>query len=335
MQTMILLEPTIFMVIFELFMTALVYPVSENIGPNMIDEPSRIIEVTQDSGFNCGSKYWGIRDFQNFHSSDNKNIFGKQADCTDSLGGSNIQFQKAKRNYIELTSRNKANDDFEISIQSTLQGTTPWGFSSKDDGGASLSNEMLPLPTDLDYQLEAEYIWLDDDISRPNKKNADVNINVDLWFADTNSPRTEDGQYRNIVGVDFNFAKLESDGNRWVHNNDTIEGSPYYEPFAKRNRDNGQTTYLFNTVLDTDGEQPGQWYAPSPTTYKKTIKQFIDDAFNYEYKTEGGEKVDKPIRSDYKLIEVEAVAEVTVGGDKEADATVTAGFSKVKLAYQK
>jgi hypothetical protein len=298
-----------------------------------INTSGELFEVTQDSGLNCGSKYWGIKDFQNRYQADRYNFSEHGGLPEDSCDRSSLN-EVGNETYVKLISENNSGDGYKIAFQAAIQGTTPWGFNSKNDGGALNYNDRFPLPADLDYQLEAEYMWLDDEISRPSEEgNVKANLNVDLWFADTKSPRTEDGHYKNIMIIDFSFASLENRDGHWRIRDSVVEGKPYFNPYTRINDNNGQTTYTYNTVLDTDGEQPGQWYAPSPTTYKKTIKQFIDDAFNYEYKTEGGEKVDKPIRSDYKLIDIEAGIEVWAADD-DSSGTIVILYSTVRLAYR-
>jgi hypothetical protein len=299
------------------------------------DMPINIAEVTRDSEFECGNKFWGIRDHRNFYQGA-QHIFAKSSDCRMNDSAPSMPNENGTTNYLKLVSQNKNNDDEDIAFEAGLQGTTPWGFNSKDDGGAALSNEMMPLPTDLDYQLEAEYMWLDNEISRPSEEgNVKANLNVDLWFADTKSPRTEDGQYKNIMIIDFSFANLENRDGHWRIRDSAVEGQSYFRPYAFLD-DNGQTRYTFNAVLDTDGKEPGKWYAPSPSTYTKTIKQFIDDAFNYEYETKDGEsqRVDNPVKSNYELIDIEAGAEVWTE-NKESSGTIVAGYSKVKLMYKK
>jgi hypothetical protein len=326
-------------VIITLFIVILSFLPSGILAIAQNNESDSSIEVTLDSEFECGNKYWGMKNHLN-PGGPNYN-FGKKEDCTDNLEEPPIPSGNGSLdNYVKITTTNDGSKDHSITFQSAIQGTDPWDINATSDGGAIDYNNKFPLAPDLDYQLEARYIWFDDEISRPEGGNVQANLHVDLWFADTKSPRTEDGQYKNIMGIDFGFAHLgniDSESSayspvteygHWQQRVSIEEGKSFFPPFARTH--NGQTLYLYNVVVDTDGKNPEQWYETQPIS----INKFIQDAFSYdEYETSDGEEQDKPIMSDYELIDIEAGVEIW--NELEGDAgTLTAGFSNVRLTYQ-
>ncbi len=125
-------------------------------------------------------------------------------------------------------------------------------------------NNEFPLSPDLDYKLELQYLWLNDNTSKPLKGDLQANILVNLWFVDTQSPHAANGLYKNALVIDLAFANLINKDGYWQQNSSLNEGGHYYQPYAANEISQEQSIYHYNTVLDTDGRNPNQWYAPSP-----------------------------------------------------------------------
>jgi hypothetical protein len=298
---------------------------------NSINEPKVQGNITHDPGFGCSNKYWGIKNYQNQNERDP--AFGKNNDCNDNPNEPSIPEESGIKNYIKVMAETEKTTQESIAWQAAIQGIDPWGYDSKNNGGALNNNDGFQLSPDLDYQLKVQYLWFDDNTSRPQNANDNLKASllVDLWFADTASPRITDGLYKNVLVIDLAFANLENDGGKWRQDSYLWEGVQYFRPYAEKNKDNGQTIYYYNIVLDIDGKNPMVWYAPS-SQYSKSIKEIINDAFSYSYKSLNNEKIDTPIKSDYKLVDVEIGAEVW--NDIGARGTIVAAFSECKLTYR-
>jgi hypothetical protein len=287
--------------------------------------------ITYDPGFGCSNKYWGTKNYQN--GNELNPAFGRNNDCNDNPNEPSLPDESGIKNYIKVMAETGETTQESIAWQAAIQGTDPWGYDSKNNGGALNHNDRFQLSPDLDYDLKVQYLWFDDSTSRPQNANDNLKASllVDLWFADTASPRTTDGLYKNVLVIDLAFANLENDGGKWRQDTYLWEGVQYFRPYAEKNNDNGQTIYYYNIVLDTDGKNPMVWYAPS-SQYNKSIKEIINDAFSYSYKSLNNEKIDTPIKSNYKLVDVEMGAEVW--NDVGARGTIVAAFSECKLTYK-
>jgi len=311
------------------YLTTKIIPTANNDNNNSVNSAHQNA-ITYDPGFGCGNKYWGIKNYQNADNS--KYVFGRNTNCNDNPDATAIPDKNGIKNYVKLISKTQLNTTSSIAWQATMQGITPWGHEAQRDGGALNDNNRFQLSPDLNYQLNVQYLWFDDEVSRPQSENDNVkaNILVDLWFADTQSQRTDGGQYKNVLVIDLAFANLENKGGKWRQDSYLWEGTQYYRPFAERNRENGQVTYFYSSVLDTDGKNPMVWYSPS-SQYTKTLKDIINDAFTYNYKLQGENTTSTPVKSNYKLVDLEAGAEVS--NAVNAKGTLVIALSECKLSY--
>jgi hypothetical protein len=309
------------------------HPVSTSNGTtitNSNNESKYQNEITYDPGFGCGNKYWGVK---NYNNDNNLNpAFGKNNNCDSNLDQPNIPTKNGIKNYMKMMAKTKFITTQSDAWQAAIQGADPWGYDDKYHGGALNHNDRFQLSPDLNYQLKVGYLWFDDNISKPQTDNDNVKASllVDLWLVDTASPRTSSGLYKNVLVIDLAFANLENKGEKWRQDSYLWEGGQYYQPFAEKNKDNGQTIYYYNIVLDTDAKNPMTWYAPS-SQYSKTIKEIINDAFTYNYKLRNGDNADIPIKANYKLVDIEAGGEIW--NDIGSQGTIVFAFSECKLTY--
>jgi hypothetical protein len=298
--------------------------------------------VTFDPGFGCGTKYWGVKNYQNKVSEDASiPTFGRlSTDCTDNLEAPAIpESSGGIRNYARLHAETLNPSDQSIAWQAAFQGADPWGVNATKDGQASVDNNLFPLSAQLNYTLDVSYLWLDDDNSRPQDvyDNLKGNILVDLWFAEddnnNNNPLSNESnqqQPTSMLVIDLALANLENVNGRWRQDPFLWEGVQYYKPYAER-KNNGQLVYYYNIVIDVDGKDPGVWYNLSSTQYPKSLDQIIYDAFSYNYAFNDGSHAPTIMRHNFNLVDIEAGAEVW--NDIEASGELTASFSLCNLSY--
>lgn len=155
-----------------------------------------------------------------------------------------------------------------------------------------------------------------------------ANLLVNLWFVDAASPKTHDGQFKNVLVIDFAYANLINNGNgQWIQNASVSEGQQYYKPYGEPNPDfPEQIVYRYNYVVDNNGTTEEEWRNSSIR-----IDDIIDDAFNYNYEFFNGTQAGKSSRSNYQLVNIEAGAEVW--NDEGASGVIVAAFSNVELYY--
>jgi hypothetical protein len=280
--------------------------------------------VTFDSEFECGDKYWGIKNWGNKRPEDYS--FGRSGDCSDNELQPKIPANKndGLTHYARVVSQTFDSDRKSLAWQAVIQGRDPWGNSNN----STFSNKF-PLPSQLDYNLEVNYLWFNDNTSKPWYGNVKANLLVNLWFADAVSPKTSDGQFKNVLVIDFAYANLINNGNgQWIQNASVSEGQPYYKPYAEPNPDfPEQIVYRYNYVVDNNGTTEEEWHNSS----RIGIDGIIDDAFNYNYEFFNGTEAGKPSRSNYQLVNIEAGAEVW--NDMGASGVIVAAFSNVELYY--
>jgi hypothetical protein len=288
--------------------------------------------ITYDPGFICGNKYWGIKNYQNSNDSNYK--FGKDENCSNNnLKEPAIPNEGGIRNYVKVTTHKNADRQY-AAWQAAIQGTDPWKFDAKNNGAAIHANDKFPLDSDLDYRLDVQYLWFSDNVSKPSNSNnnssAQANLLVDLWFVDTVSPKTSDGQYKNVLVIEASLANLENAGDKWKQTSYTWNGGVYYKPFIEKNKSfPNQTIYHYPLVLDSSGKNPMKWYTSSTS-----LKEFINDAFNYNYELNSNNShlVQKPVKQNYKLVDFELGAQLN--GSKGDSGTLVAAFSMSKLTYR-
>jgi hypothetical protein len=296
--------------------------------------------ATFDPGFDCGNKYWGIKNYQN-EVSVNPSIppFGRlSTDCTDNTDTPAIPENGAEttRSYATLHAET-ANSNQSVAWQAAFQGTDPWGVKSTRDGQALANNNLFPLSSQLNYTLDVSYLWLGGDNSRPHGTNDNVhaNILVDLWFAEnsnnySSSSNVPGQEANNKLVIDLAFANLENVNGTWNQLPYLWEGAQYYKPYAERG-DNGEIVYHYNIVLDIDGKNPGVWYHVLPSQYPKGLNQIISDAFSYGYEFEDDTSAPTLQKENFNLVDIEAGAEVF--NDAGASGELTASFSLCNLSY--
>jgi hypothetical protein len=295
--------------------------------------------VTFDPGFGCGNKYWGIKNYQNKISKDPLvPTFGRLSeDCTDNEKAPSIpQGSQGIKNYARLHAETSNPLNQSIAWQAAFQGADPWGINATTDGQALVNNNLFPLSSQLNYSLDVSYLWLDDDKSRPHgvDDNLKASILVDLWFVDNhnNYSLSKDHNKRpdRVLVIDLAFVNLENVNGRWRQDPYLWKGGQYYQPFAQKDG-NGQITYYYNVVLDTEGNNPGVWYHPLSTQFPKSLDQIVSDAFSYDYTFKDGTSAPSIMRQNFNLTDIEAGAEVW--NDVEASGELSASFSVCNLTY--
>jgi hypothetical protein len=168
--------------------------------------------VTFNSQFQCGDKYWAIKNWGNKRSEDYS--FGRSGDCSDNELQPRIpaNINDGLRHYARVASETIDSDRKSLAWQAVIQGRDPWGNSNN-----STYSNKFPLPTQLDYNLEVSYLWFNDNTSKPWYGNVKANLLVNLWFVDAASPKTYDGQFKNVLVIDFAYANLVNNGNgQWT-----------------------------------------------------------------------------------------------------------------------
>ena len=297
--------------------------------------------ITLDAEFDCGKKYWGIKNIQNEVSA-NPSIptFGRlSTDCADDTETPPIPENGVgtTRSYARLHAETANSFNQSIAWQAAFQGTDPWGVKATRDGQALDHNNLFPLSSQLNYTLDVVYLWLEDNNSRPHGTygNLKGNILVNLWFAEnlnnySASPDDPSQQPNSMMVIDLAFANLKNIDGRWRQDPSVMEGTQYYNPFVEKG-DHGELIYHYNIVLDTDGKDPGVWYHVLPSQYPKSLSDIISDAFNYDYTFKDGTPAPNLNREDFNLVNVEAGAEVL--NDPGASGELTASFSLCNLSY--
>ena len=281
--------------------------------------------VTFDPGFDCGNKYWGIKNYQNEVSTNPSiPVFGRlSTDCTDDTEAPAIPENgiNITRSYARLHAETADSSSQSVAWQATFQGSDPWGVDATRDGQALSKNDLFPLPPRLNYTLDVSYLWLNDENSRPHGSddNLTANVLVNLWFAENYnnySLQSGPGQKPNsMLVIDLAFANLVNINGKWKQDPYLWEGVQYYKPYAEIG-DTGEIVYDYSIVMDTDGKNAGVWYQPLPSEYPKSLNQIISDAFSYDYAFEDGTPAPILKAENFNLVELEEGAEVWnyVGG---------------------
>lgn len=297
--------------------------------------------ITLDSEFDCGNKYWGVKNINNKVSA-NPSIptFGRlSSDCTEDIETQALpeNGEGTTRSYTRLHAETANPSDQSIAWQAAFQGTDPWGVKATRDGLASANNNLFPLSSVLNYTLDVSYLWLDDDNSRPHGPNDRVkgNILVNLWFTDnlynySSSSDDSNQQSNNVLVIDLAFANLENMDARWRQDPSVKEGMQYYKPFVERG-EHGELVYHYNIVIDAEGINPGVWNHVLLGQYPKSLNEIISDAFNYGYTFNDGTSAPSLNRQNFSLVNIEAGAEVL--NDSGASGELIASFSLCNLSY--
>ena len=234
-------------------------------------ESAYAFTMTLDHGLGCGSRNWGIKEYQNDYSGIAVD-FGRTHSCTTDFtfhGRSNVAI-------IE----NEINDNYpsqHISWVAIFQGEDPFGNKDNQNGHAKYHNTIFPKSATYDYNIKVQWLWTNDKKPEYSFSNIYANYLFDLWLEETSG--------NNVVVIDLLVDRLKNNNGNWAQDSVGNVGTTYYPPFCKvddrgtRSTHDDLEVYHYGIIVDSnDSRVKDVWHEITVD-----ISRYISDAFRVSY----------------------------------------------------
>lgn len=284
-----------------------------------IPQAAAVFEVVLDNPFNCGRKYFGIKNHQNDEGS--SWAFTMPTTCVGPPPFAYYGDLEAVKLHSAIT-RNNATQ-WDIAWEAAIQSTNPWKpwAAGADDTMPTTNNPNFLHDSTKFYNLQAKWVWTNDAL--PTNSNVRSFYLADLWFVNpTNGKRL-------VIDFMIDWLVYDSTNGKWKQQSAGGTGGFYFTPFCKKI--DGIDTYHYNVVIHDGTTTAGTW-----NTVNTNINDEINNAFSHTYGTGGGGPACTSSttggRSAYKVAALEAGIEVqatALGGKGKSEG----GYSIARLYY--